>query len=549
MKNNLTTTNQNAKLALSKSKSLLNITNSLLSKKANSDLEKRFKFKPFLIERGHFDSISSITITPNGKYVVSASLDDTIKIWDIESKECLKTIKSNEETIDILKVTPDGKYIVAVSVHNNIIKIWDFKNGELLNKINVSTYSIDITPDSKHIITGSSSKDIKIWDLKSGECLKTLKGHSKTISSVLISSSGKYLISTDISNMIKIWSAENTTCLRTIKVYDEDITSIIISKDDNKILAVCNNHIIKIWDLKSGKFLKRIDKINPKNLMRVSSDWKKIITINSENTIELWDLESGKFLKNIDNANSRKSKITIIPDMEKVIINRDNTIEIWDLENINCLSVFNYRKRKDIIHNVKISSDKQIIAIETFPDYIVEVWNIKNGEFINAFGDGESILEISSSGENITTLEYYGDCVFDRAVRIYDTKSGECLYILENGEYNHQEEENDDEESVQYTDSQVEVYDTKTRECILTIVPEYGIAIDKNGCFIVTGDDCIDNYIRISEDSFNQRKLTKDEKNYFCKIKNKEVSPNFNEKDNNKSKIPEIDIDEDEIPF
>lgn len=85
---------------------------------------------------------------------------------------------------------------------------------------------------------------------------------------------------------------------------------------------------------------------------------------------------------------------------------------------------------------------------------------------------------------------------------------------------------------------EVRLINTQNSECILTIIPDYEIVIDKNGYFIVDTENCIDDYIRISEDSFNQRKLTKDEKDNFCKIKNKKVSP-----------IQLIEIDEDEIPF
>ena len=295
MKNNLTTTNQNAKLALSKSKSLLNITNSLVAKKANSNLEQKFKFKPFLIERGHLGFISNVVVTYDGKYIVSERGEDVfnpndtemwnIKIWDTESSECLKTIKGYEEKIDILKITQDGKYIVAVSSHNNKIIIWDFKNGKLLHKINISTNSINLSPDSKYIITGDNNKTLKIWDIKSGECLKTLQGHNKTISYVLISSNGEYIISADVSNIIKIWNNKSNECLRTIKVHDDNITSIVISENQNKILVICNNYIIKIWDFKNGNFLKRIDEIGPKNLMTITNDLKKVITVNSENII------------------------------------------------------------------------------------------------------------------------------------------------------------------------------------------------------------------------------------------------------------------------
>ena len=70
------TINQNAKSALIKSKNLLDITKKILDK----GLVKSFEFKPFLIEKGHSDSVKSVAISPDGKYIVSGSGDSTIKI-------------------------------------------------------------------------------------------------------------------------------------------------------------------------------------------------------------------------------------------------------------------------------------------------------------------------------------------------------------------------------------------------------------------------------------------------------------------------------------
>lgn len=539
MKNNLTTTNQNAKLALSKSKSLLNITNSLVAKKANSNLEQKFKFKPFLIERGHLGFISNVVVTYDGKYIVSERGEDVfnpndtemwnIKIWDTESSECLKTIKGYEEKIDILKITQDGKYIVAVSSHNNKIIIWDFKNGKLLHKINISTNSINLSPDSKYIITGDNNKTLKIWDIKSGECLKTLQGHNKTISYVLISSNGEYIISADVSNIIKIWNNKSNECLRTIKVHDENITSIVISENQNKILVICNNYIIKIWDFKNGNFLKRIDEIGPKNLMIITNDLKKVITVNSENIIELWDLENYEVVKKNDLIISKESRIINISTTGKVLIRtKENTIEIWNLENTTCLSVLNCIEKNNI-SKVAMNSIKQIIAIETWSYYsTTTLWNIKNGELIDIFDDGERLLEISNDGKTISTIEDMGifsemdenGCYInpygDRIIRIYDTKNGKLVETLENDEY--YQEDNYDNKFVDinptityiHSNYEVQLMDTKSSECILTIIPDYEIAIDRNGYFIVADYDCIDKYIRISEAPLTQRKLTKE---------------------------------------
>ena len=150
MNKNLTTTNQNAKLALNKSKSLLDITNKLLSKKDIDTLVQSFNFTPFVRENGHSISVESVAISPDGKTIVSGSSDETIKIWDIQSGECLKTLKGHSEWADSVAISTDGNTIASGS-RDKSIKIWDIKSGKLIyttyNFIKSEEYFAAIDPD------------------------------------------------------------------------------------------------------------------------------------------------------------------------------------------------------------------------------------------------------------------------------------------------------------------------------------------------------------------------------------------------------------------
>ena len=163
--NQLVTIHQNAKSALIKSKNLLDITKKILDKK---ELIQTFPFKPFIIEKGHTSWINSIAISPDGKYIVSGSDDETIKIWDIKTAECLNTLLGHSETVSSVTISPDGKYIVSGSI-DKTIKIWDIKTAECLNTLEGhSSYveSVTISPDGKYIVSGSHDKTRKIWDIK-----------------------------------------------------------------------------------------------------------------------------------------------------------------------------------------------------------------------------------------------------------------------------------------------------------------------------------------------------------------------------------------------
>ena len=173
-RNKLTTTNQSTKLTLSKSKSLLNIANKLLSKKDIGKLIESFKFKPFIKrEKGHSSSISSVAISPDGKTIVSGSWDKTIKIWDMQSGECLNTLEGHSSYVESVVISPDGKTIVSGD-HNGTIKIWDMKNTKCLNTLKLhSGYvrSVAISLNGKTIVSVSDDEIIRIWDIQSGECV------------------------------------------------------------------------------------------------------------------------------------------------------------------------------------------------------------------------------------------------------------------------------------------------------------------------------------------------------------------------------------------
>jgi len=82
---------------LAKSKSLLNITQKILAQKNSKDLVESFNYKPFLMEHGHLGTVNSVAFSPDGKTIVSGSDDGTLRLWDVQSGECLVTIDIYEE--------------------------------------------------------------------------------------------------------------------------------------------------------------------------------------------------------------------------------------------------------------------------------------------------------------------------------------------------------------------------------------------------------------------------------------------------------------------
>ena len=96
----------------------------------------RYQRKPRCIHtfEGHKKWVTSVAFSPDGKLVTSGSWDETIKLWDIETRECLNTFKGHTSTVNSVAFSPDGK-LMASGSDDKTIKLWDVENKEYLHTL------------------------------------------------------------------------------------------------------------------------------------------------------------------------------------------------------------------------------------------------------------------------------------------------------------------------------------------------------------------------------------------------------------------------------
>jgi len=156
--------------------------NSQSSQKNENKLEYGITFIKEL--KGHTNYVYSL-IKINEATIVSGSYDKSIKVWNIDSGECLKTLLGHKNGIKCLLKLNDTT-IVSGST-DMAVKIWNVETGECLNTLlghTDSVYSLSKLYETS-IVSGSSDNSIKIWNVNSVDCLKTLVGHKDCIRCLL----------------------------------------------------------------------------------------------------------------------------------------------------------------------------------------------------------------------------------------------------------------------------------------------------------------------------------------------------------------------------
>jgi len=297
--------------------------------------------------QGHNDSIFSIAISSDNKFIISGSYDKTIKIWDVQTGECLKILKGHNGRIESIAISSDNKFIVSGS-GDGTIKIWDVKTGRCLKtlKLHPIIYinfeemrfylnkPIAISSDNQFIISGSSTETIKIWDVQTGECLKTLEGNNDVyIFSVTISSDNKFIVSGSGDKTIKIWDVQTGECLKILKGHKDWVSSVVISSDNKFIISGSYDKTIKIWDVQTRECLKTLE--GHKDFIysiAISSDNKFIVSGSGDKTIKIWDVQTGECLKTLEGHTSWVNSVAISSNNKFIVSgSNDGTIKIWNI--------------------------------------------------------------------------------------------------------------------------------------------------------------------------------------------------------------------------
>ena len=98
-----------------------------------------------------------------------------------------------------------------------------------------------------------------VWSLESGVALQTLKGHSDTVSSVVITPDGKRVVSGSADHTLKVWDLQSGHELRTLEGHSDTVRAMAVTPDGTRAPSASNDRTLKLWDLESEQIIASID--------------------------------------------------------------------------------------------------------------------------------------------------------------------------------------------------------------------------------------------------------------------------------------------------
>jgi WD40 repeat protein len=90
------------------------------------------------------------------------------------------------------------------------MKIWRFHPSR-----SNRGYHVAVTADGKRAVSGSFDKTLKVWDLATRHALRTLEGHSDSVSDLAVTPDGKRAVSASTDNTLKVWDLDAALLIAT----------------------------------------------------------------------------------------------------------------------------------------------------------------------------------------------------------------------------------------------------------------------------------------------------------------------------------------------
>ena len=307
------------------------------------DLENRTQAKVY---RGHSDWTWTVDISPDGTLAASGSgplrlpdtsaeVDTSVRIWDIETGQEIRTLQGHTNTVDSVKFTLDGDFLLSAS-WDGTIKRWDVVTGQMLHTYEGHdgiVYMLDLMPNGKQFISASADKTLKLWDIQSGELIRTYEGHEGEVNSVNISPDGTLMLSAAGDKTIRLWDIESGEEIRQYLGHEASVNYAKFVPNMKSLISTSWDGTVRMWDIESGEEIRQFVGHTGNTFgIAITKDSRIMLTTSSDTSVRMWDIETGEELNRFDQHSDWVQEVVFSPDETFAIsAGQDNVLRQWQI--------------------------------------------------------------------------------------------------------------------------------------------------------------------------------------------------------------------------
>ncbi|MDA3840428.1 MAG: WD40 repeat domain-containing protein [Patescibacteria group bacterium] len=249
---------------------------------------------------GHQSWVNNSFISCDGNIAISASADNQLMVWDIESGYHLNTLSGHSRWVNDVVISQDNVLAVSGSA-DWTVRVWDLKNKVekfLFTGHKCQVTSVDLTSNNSLAISASADHTIKIWSLYDQKNIKTLIGHNGAVTSISLAHEENIIISGSLDGSLRLWDFKNNDESEILQNGVQRIWNVSIMPNAEKAVSI-SGMFIYLWDINNKTLLYKHANKCIFTACAISPDGKLFIGADLFGKIHLFDTEKEKKIDTI----------------------------------------------------------------------------------------------------------------------------------------------------------------------------------------------------------------------------------------------------------
>ncbi|VDO97583.1 unnamed protein product [Soboliphyme baturini] len=234
--------------------------------------------------------------------LASGSYDHTVRLWNVASALCIRTMDHADSQVNKLEVSPDGALLAAAGYQH--IRMYDLKTANACPFINYEGMTKNVTTVGFHtnmrwMFTGGEDNSARIWDLRNRnlQCQRIFQVNTP-VNCVCLHPNQVELFVGDQSGTIHLWDLRTDHNEQLLPEQNASIQCLDVDPEGTMLAAVNNKGMCYLWNLISGIAANESTRLNPKIRVQVhqryalkckfSPDSTLLLTTSADHTAKVW---------------------------------------------------------------------------------------------------------------------------------------------------------------------------------------------------------------------------------------------------------------------
>jgi len=429
----------------------------------------------------HAGPVVDAHYSPDGKRVVTASLDRTAKVWEADKGKLLATLSGHTDAVHSARFSPDSRWIVTSS-SDGTAKMWDAARGELLGTLDAGSpiqapTLADFSADGNIIVT-AVGPTAKVWDAHSLAEIASLRGHQKRIkmfaidpktndiltygqdgllkrfeksghllfgitaqlednyaqyvTPLALSPDGETVITGTVDGRVNVWNAKTGQRLFSVPSGSGFVRSTAIRPDNQEFLTATDEPAIRVWNMKTGAMTRLLQGHSTAVWSALyNTNGTQLLTTSGDTTARLWNTSwGGTELTFVGHTNTVVSADFSSDHKGLITASLDGTAKLWD-KNRSPLLFDVYFSSSTITNHLRyaqLSADGARLLSATTAGK-VEIYDLAHSHSTSALSEPNRCCSRAAWSPEETQLAV----TLDNTVSVFDVPAGTLRFTADVG--------------------------------------------------------------------------------------------------------------------